>query len=333
MSLACCTCVGAADNAPAQKAPAAQSKSFIAAYYFHGNFRCATCKKIEQYSREAIELNFAQQLKSGALVFQPINIDEPENQHFVQDYQLVTRSLVLVKYENGKQTAWKNLPAVWQNVGDQQAFFNYVKTEVESIPVGTQHGQQTLPILSALWLGILTSVSPCPLASNIAAVSFISRDIKKKSTVLWAGSSYIFGRILCYTALGACISASLVNVPLVSHYLQMYMPKVIGPLLVLTGIVLLDLIALPFSGFVISQARAQSGCKAVGHGERCCWGSYLPLPSARYLQRFFSAALSRLPSAQIPAAVSLCLWPWHGPAGHCICRGHCLWCARVSQPV
>ena len=112
---------------------------------------------------------------------------------------------------------------------------------------------QTLPVLSALWLGILTSVSPCPLASNIAAVSFISRDIKKKSTVLWAGASYVLGRILCYTALGACISASLVNVPLVSYYLQMYMPKVIGPLLVLTGIVLLDLLPITFSGLVISQ--------------------------------------------------------------------------------
>jgi cytochrome c-type biogenesis protein len=128
---------------------------------------------------------------------------------------------------------------------------------------------QTLPILSALWLGILTSVSPCPLASNIAAVSFLSRDIKKKLPVVWAGSSYVFGRILCYTALGACISASLVNVPLLSHYLQMYMPKVLGPLLVLTGVVLLDLIAVPFSGFVISQARVQS-LKSRG-----AWGALL----------------------------------------------------------
>jgi cytochrome c biogenesis protein CcdA len=128
---------------------------------------------------------------------------------------------------------------------------------------------QILPVLSALWLGILTSVSPCALASNIAAVSFISRDIKKKSAVVWAGASYVFGRILCYTALGACISASLVNVPLVSYYLQMYMPKVIGPLLVLTGIVLLDLIALPFSGFVIAQARVQS-LKSRG-----AWGALL----------------------------------------------------------
>ena len=120
----------AADNVTAKKAPAAQSKSFIAAYYFHGNFRCMTCRKMEQYSREAIEQYFAAQIKSGAVVFQPINIDETENQHFVQDYQLVTRSLVLVKYENGKQTTWKNLPAIWQKVGDQQAFFEYVKSEI-----------------------------------------------------------------------------------------------------------------------------------------------------------------------------------------------------------
>jgi hypothetical protein len=126
-----CTCAGAADNVIAQKdSVKAKESKFVTAYYFHGNFRCPTCKKMEQYSRESIELNFAQQLKSGALVFQPINIDEPENQHFVQDYQLVTKSLVLVKYENGKQKAWKNLPAIWQKVGDQQAFFEYVKSEI-----------------------------------------------------------------------------------------------------------------------------------------------------------------------------------------------------------
>ena len=127
-----CLSLAHADNATTTKALAAQSKTFIAAYYFHGNFRCPTCKKMELYAREAIEQYFAAQLKSGAVVFLPINIDESENEHFVQDYQLVTRSLVLVKYENGKQTAWKNLPAIWQKVGDQQAFFDYVKSEIAS---------------------------------------------------------------------------------------------------------------------------------------------------------------------------------------------------------
>ncbi len=118
------------DTAAAQKgAVQAKDATFVKAYYFHGKFRCQTCRTIEQYSRDAVKLNFPEQLKSGELVFQIINYDEPENQHFVQDYQLVTRSLVLVKFVNGKQTAWKNLPSVWQKVGDRKAFFEYVKSE------------------------------------------------------------------------------------------------------------------------------------------------------------------------------------------------------------
>ena len=169
--------------------------------------------------------------------------------------------------------------------------------------------EQTLPILSALWLGILTSVSPCPLSSNIAAVSFISHDIKKKSTVLWSGVSYVFGRILCYTVLGACISASLINVPLVSHYLQMYMPKVIGPLLVLTGVVLLDLIALPFPGLVISQASARR------LQSRGAWGSLLlgiifalafcPVSAALFFGSLIPLSLAQTSPVLLPAAYGI----------------------------
>ena len=115
----------------------------------------------------------------------------------------------------------------------------------------------TLPIISAFWLGILTSVSPCPLASNIAAVSFISRDIKTSASVVQAGCWYVLGRVLCYSLLGALISASLVNVPLFSHYAQMYLPKAIGPILIVTGIVLLNIISLPISGLSLSQSMGQ----------------------------------------------------------------------------
>lgn len=103
----------------------------IKAYYFHGNFRCYSCKKIEQFSRESIETYFAEQLKNGLLTFQAINTDQPENKHFIQDYQLVTKSLVLVEYKNGKQVKWKNLEKVWQLLNNEEAFSNYVKTETE----------------------------------------------------------------------------------------------------------------------------------------------------------------------------------------------------------
>jgi hypothetical protein len=104
----------------------------IKAYYFYGDFRCTSCKKIEKYSREAIEKYFDKQLKNGSLTFQAINMDKPENKHFIQDYQLVSKSLVIVKYKKGKQVKWKNLEKVWQHLNNEDVFFEYVKTETEN---------------------------------------------------------------------------------------------------------------------------------------------------------------------------------------------------------
>lgn len=103
----------------------------VIAYYFHGNFRCPTCLAIEQLSRQAIEKNFQSQLKDGTLMFLPINADEPENRHFIEDYQLVTRSLVISKVQNGKQIAWKNLDKVWQLVRNEEKFERYVTDEID----------------------------------------------------------------------------------------------------------------------------------------------------------------------------------------------------------
>ena len=86
---------------------------------------------IEQYSREAIEKYFPEQLKTGRLTFSVINIDMPENEHFVKDYQLYTRSLIVAEFKNGKQIKWTNLEKVWNNIKDRDAFYNYIKTEIE----------------------------------------------------------------------------------------------------------------------------------------------------------------------------------------------------------
>ena len=107
------------------------SNNKVTAYYFHGTQRCTTCRTIEKYSREALEKYFASELKNGTLEFKPINVDEPENRHYIQDYQLYTRSLVLVLYKDDKQLKWKNLPEVWSYVKDQEKFYLYVKDETE----------------------------------------------------------------------------------------------------------------------------------------------------------------------------------------------------------
>ncbi len=102
----------------------------VVAYYFHTNTRCSTCVKIEQYSHEAIEQGFPYELKNGTLDLRVVNYEQPENRHFIQDYKLVSKSLVLVNIVNGKQTRWTNLKMVWQLTGHKDAFLNYVRKEV-----------------------------------------------------------------------------------------------------------------------------------------------------------------------------------------------------------
>ena len=113
----------------AQPVIAKDTGNKVIAYYFHGNFRCTTCKKFEAYTREALELGFPKDLQDGSLELKVINIDESENEHFINDFQLTTRSVVLTKIIDGKPH-WKNLNAIWDNVGDKQAFINYIQSEV-----------------------------------------------------------------------------------------------------------------------------------------------------------------------------------------------------------
>ena len=111
--------------------PEASSSQFFV-YYFHGNYRCATCRKIESFSKEAIAGSFSKDLASGELAWRVVNTDEPENKHFVQDFELVTKSVVLVEVSEGKVKRWKNLDKVWQLVGNQDAFADYVSKETRT---------------------------------------------------------------------------------------------------------------------------------------------------------------------------------------------------------
>ncbi len=96
---------------------------------------------------------------------------------------------------------------------------------------------------SAIWLGILTAISPCPLATNIAAVSFIARRVDNPKAAVATGVLYAIGRSLVYVTLGALLVTSVLAAPAASHWLQKYMNKILGPVLILVGMILLDLIS------------------------------------------------------------------------------------------
>jgi len=95
---------------------------------------------------------------------------------------------------------------------------------------------------SAFWLGLLTAISPCPLATNIAAISFIGRKIDKPWQTFLAGASYTIGRSLTYVLVGAVLVFGLSAIPQTSWFLQKHMNQALGPLLIIVGMVLLELI-------------------------------------------------------------------------------------------
>lgn len=101
---------------------------------------------------------------------------------------------------------------------------------------------------TAFWLGVLTSISPCPLATNIAAISYVGRRLDNPRHVLLGGLVYTAGRALTYGVLGMLLVESLLNAPVLSMALQKYLNKAMGPLLILVGMFLLNLISLPTGG-------------------------------------------------------------------------------------
>lgn len=117
----------AADDAGSPAADAVTEG--VVVFYFHGNVRCTTCRTIEAYAHDAIHTGFAGELDDGALSWRVVNVDEPENEHFVQDFQLVTRSVVLAELHNGKVVRFTNLDKVWQLVRNRDDFVDYIQNE------------------------------------------------------------------------------------------------------------------------------------------------------------------------------------------------------------
>lgn len=94
----------------------------------------------------------------------------------------------------------------------------------------------------AFVLGFLTSISPCLLATNVTAISFIARRIDRPRYILLSGACYTLGQALGFVALAALVVGSLVSVPAVSHWLQKYMFRVLGPILIIVGMFLVELL-------------------------------------------------------------------------------------------
>ncbi len=114
----------------------------------------------------------------------------------------------------------------------------------------------SLPFVSAFVLGLMTAISPCPLATNITAIGFISKDVENRKKVFINGLVYTAGRALSYTILAVIIFIGADQFKL-SGWFQQYGEKIIGPLLILIGILMLDVLRIKFPGMSSLTKRFQ----------------------------------------------------------------------------
>jgi cytochrome c-type biogenesis protein len=119
------------------------------------------------------------------------------------------------------------------------------------------YANTSTPIVSALVLGLLTAISPCPMATNITAIGFIGKDIENKNRVFYNGLVYTLGRSFSYTVLAVIIFLGA-NQFKISGIFQQYGEKIVGPLLLIIGVFMLGIIQLNFPAFNRLSARLQN---------------------------------------------------------------------------
>ncbi len=111
-------------------AETSDNEAQVTVYYFHGNRRCETCLKLEDYAAKALVAGFQQELAAGRVTFESVNYEEEGNEGFVNTYQLVSASVVVVDHRPEQDDQWVNLEKIWELVGDRAAYFEYVQGAV-----------------------------------------------------------------------------------------------------------------------------------------------------------------------------------------------------------
>ena len=107
-------------------------------------------------------------------------------------------------------------------------------------------GTSQIPVLAAFFLGLMTAISPCPLATNITAIAYASKRINNSKYTVLVSFFYTFGRMFTYVLLASLIVWFGLNTQAIAFFLQKYGDKILGPLLLLVGIVMLDVIKINF---------------------------------------------------------------------------------------
>ncbi len=233
--------------------------------YFHPRFRCVSCNNVEKFAIEVTRDEFAKEMKDGKLVFKSLEIDDPKNKKLVDELGVTGSSLYVVASGDGKREHGE-IKTVWLNWNNPEKCKDIITSELNSVLYGGKSSSGELPlagvpvVLAAFLLGLLTAISPCPLATNIAALSYVSKKLDSRKYTILASVLYTAGRMLAYTIIGVLLILIGLSASRVSLFFQDYADKVLGPLLIFFGLVMLDVIKFSiFKGRITSAIQERIG--------------------------------------------------------------------------
>lgn len=116
--------------------PLPAARTVVDVYYFHGDQRCMSCNRIEAYTKEAVEKRFAADIKKGLVVMHVVNLDEAANKHYIQDFQISAKSVLVIRSVDGKSESMRKLDQVWMLLRDKEKFQAYVEKNVNAAKKG-----------------------------------------------------------------------------------------------------------------------------------------------------------------------------------------------------
>jgi len=163
--------------------------------------------------------------------------------------------------------------------------------------------------ITALWLGILTSLSPCPLATNVASISYLSKKINHPGLVGISGLAYTLGRMTLYATLGVLLIHSILGVPEAAGFLQKYMNKALGPVLILVALILMGVVKIRLPDFSVSH-RFQTRLADAGAAGAFALGflfalAFCPVSAALFFGSLIPLALHHPAGTTLPLVYGL----------------------------
>jgi cytochrome c-type biogenesis protein len=215
--------------------------------YFHPRFRCLSCNNVEEFAKEVAQDEFSEEMKDGKLEFKSLDIDDPENKNLAEELGVTGSSLYVVVEGDGKREH-RAVTDVWLHWNNPEKSKEIITAEINrylegDAADGTSRPLAGMPvIIAAFLLGLFTAISPCPLATNIAALSYVSKKLDDRRYTVVAGALYTAGRMVAYTLIGVLLILIGLKASKVSLFFQDYGDKLLGPLLILFGLVMLDVI-------------------------------------------------------------------------------------------